>query len=118
LANPWIFRQLQQWETTGEYDPPGNFDERLALLKRQFGYLEELRGTKSATIMFRKTGHWFLKAMRVRACLRHRFQLARTRDEIDAALDAIAEDGPVRGTRTGVLPQMHVPVPSGPVERW
>jgi nifR3 family TIM-barrel protein len=118
LANPWIFRQLQQWEQTGEFDLPGNFNQRLGLLKRQFGYLEELRGTQAATILFRKTGHWYLKAMRVRARLRHQFQLARTRGELDAALDAIAEDGPVRGTRTGVLPQMHVPVPSGPIERW
>jgi len=118
LANPWIFRQLQQWEQTGRFDLPGNFNQRLELLKRQFGYLEELRGTQAAAIVFRKTGHWYLKAMRVRARLRHQFQLARTRAELDAALDAIAEDGPVRGTRTGVLPQMHVPVPSGPIERW
>ena len=118
LANPWIFRQLQQWEETGSFDPPGNFNERMELLKRQFGYLEELRGTQAAAIIFRKTGHWHLKAMRVRARLRHQFQLARTRAELDAALDDIAEDGPVRGTRTGILPQMHVPVPSGPVERW
>lgn len=118
LANPWIFRQLEQWESTGTYDPPGNFEERLALLKRQFAYLEELHGTKSAAIMFRKTGHWYLKSMRVRARLRHEFQLARTREEIDAALDEISEAGPVCGTRTGILPRMHVPVPSGPIERW
>ncbi len=118
LANPWIFRQLIQWEQTGRYDPPGNFDERLQLLKRQFGYLEQLRGCRSAIIVFRKTGHWSLKAMRVRACLRHRFQLAQTQEEFDAALEAISKEGPVGGTRTGILPDMHVPVPSGPVERW
>ena len=39
-------------------------------------------------------------------------------DEVDATLAAINEDGPTRGTRTGLLPEMHVPVPSGPVERW
>src|SRR5207244_2205988 len=36
LANPWIFRQLVQWETTGTCEPPGSFDDRLALLRRQF----------------------------------------------------------------------------------
>ena len=50
LANPWIFRQLVQWEETGRYDPPGNFEERLELFKRQFGYLEESRGTRSAIV--------------------------------------------------------------------
>ncbi|MBM83465.1 MAG: tRNA dihydrouridine synthase DusB [Planctomycetaceae bacterium] len=118
LANPWIFRQLVQWEETGEYDPPGNFVERLELLRRQFGYMEEQHGTKNAIITFRKMGHWYLKSMRVRAALRHQFQLARTIDEFEAALAEIAEEGPTRGTKTGELPEWHIPVPSGPVERW
>jgi nifR3 family TIM-barrel protein len=118
LANPWIFRQIEQWEQTGRYEPAGSFDDRLELLKRHFRYLVELRGHDSAVIMFRKTGHWYLKAMRVRAKLRHRFQTARTQVEIGETLAAIASEGPVGGCRTGVLPDMHVPVPSGPVERW
>lgn len=118
LANPWIFRQLVEWEQTGDCSPPGNFEDRLQLLRRQLGYLEELRGTHSAIIRFRKMGHWYLKGMRVRAWLRHQFQQAQTRDELDAALRAINEEGPVRGTRTGELPELRVPVPSGPVERW
>ena len=117
LANPWIFRQLQEWEQTGEYAAAGDFDDRLGLLRRHFRYLEEIRGTQSALTMFRRTGHWYLKAMRVRARLRHQFQLASTRDEIDAVLLEIAEDGPVGGDR-GRLPQMHVPVPSGPIDKW
>ena len=118
LANPWIFRQLVQWEKTGRYDPPGNFEERLALFKRQFGYLEESRGTRSAIVMFRKTAHWYLKAMRVPAFLRNRFQIAKTAEELDATLRDINTCGPKGGDRTGILPDLVVPVPSGPVERW
>jgi tRNA-dihydrouridine synthase len=118
LANPWIFRQLVQWEQTGTYDPPGNFDERLQLLLRQFGYLEGLRGTEGAIITFRKMVHWYLKAMRVRAVLRNRIQMVQTRGEFDAVIGQIAAEGPVGGNRTGLLPAMQVPVPSGPVERW
>lgn len=129
LANPWIFRQLVEWERTatppgpplareGTYGPPGNFEERLELLRRQFGYLEELRGTKSAIVQFRKMGHWYLKAMRIRAWLRHQFQQAKTKPELEAVLRMIHDEGPVRGSRTGVLEAMSVPVPSGPVERW
>ena len=118
LANPWIFRQLAQWEATGHCDPPGTFDERLALLRRQFGFLEERHGAEYAVVQFRKIGHWYLKAMRVRSGLRQRFQLARTRDEWEAVLNDVWEEGPVEGTRTGVLRDMHIPVPSGPVERW
>jgi nifR3 family TIM-barrel protein len=118
LANPWIFRQLCEWEQTGRYSPPGSFEDRLDLLQRQFGHLESQIGTQSAIIQFRKMGHWYLKGMRVRAWLRHQFQQARTREEFGAALRAVNEEGPTRGSRTGVLPDMRVPVPSGPVERW
>lgn len=118
LANPWIFRQLDEWERTGAFSPSGNFEERLALVRKQLSYLDETRGIESAIIMFRKTAHWYLKAMRVRGRLRNDFQMARTREELDAVLARIAAQGPSVGTRTSQLPEMHVPVPSGPVERW
>lgn len=118
LANPWIFRQLVQWEATGHCDPPGSFDDRLELLRRQFGYLEELVGSDRAIRMFRKMGHWYLKSMRVRAALRHAFQLAQTRGELEAVLTEIAAVGPVDGDRGGLLPELVVPVPAGPVEHW
>lgn len=118
LANPWIFRQLVEWEATGTYRSPGNFVERMGLLRRQFEFLEEQVGARDAIITFRRTAHWYLKAMRVRAVLRDRVQKACDRDEFDAALALIEEHGPVEGTKTGVLPEFQIPVPSGPVERW
>jgi tRNA-dihydrouridine synthase B len=118
LANPWIFRQLVQWEETGGCDPPGNFEQRMRLLQRQFAYLEQLRGTRSAIVLFRKPAHWYLKAMRVTSRLRNQFQMANTADEVLAALREIEAHGPIGGDRTGVLPELSVPVPSGPVERW
>ena len=118
LANPWIFRQFVEWETTGEVSPPGNFEDRLSLLVRQFGYLEQQRGTERAIVSFRKMAHWYLKAMCVNAYLRNQVQNARTRPEFEAALSEIAEKGPTRGTRTGVLPDLLIPVPSGPIEHW
>lgn len=118
LANPWVFRQLVEWETTGTFSPPGNFEERLELMMRQFSYLEEHVTPQRAVVMFRKMGHWYLKGMRVRKSLRHQFQIARDREELQLALDAISLAGPIGGNRTGTLPDMHVPVPSGPVEKW
>lgn len=118
LANPWIFRQLVEQETTGSYGPPGSFDDRLALLRKQYGYLEERHGRQKAIVRFRKMAHWYVKSMRVCASLRDMLQRAATKAEFDAAIDAIAEAGPVTGDRTGLLPEMPVPVPSGPVERW
>jgi tRNA-dihydrouridine synthase len=118
LANPWIFRQLVQWEQTGKYDPPGNFDDRLALLLRQFAYLCELHPQPRAIVMFRRMGHWYLKGMRVRPHLRHQFQQAETPADFEQAIAAIRTAGPHAAARTDALPDLHVPVPSGPVERW
>lgn len=118
LANPWIFRQLADWERTGSFGPPGNFNERLELVLRQFRYLEDQFGAESGLIQFRRTAHWYLKAMKVRAALRHQVQTAKTRADFDAVIEQIQEEGPVTGDRTGLLPEFHIPVPGGPVERW
>ncbi len=118
LANPWIFSQLAQWEATGRYDLPGRFEERLHLLRRQFGYVVELRGPDRAIPFFRKMGHWYLKAMLVPPTLRNDFQKARTPDEIEAVLNRIIERGPSVGDRHADLPELHIPVPGGPIEHW
>ncbi|MEK6262382.1 MAG: tRNA dihydrouridine synthase DusB [Planctomycetota bacterium] len=118
LANPWLFRQFVEWETTGTFSPAGTFDDRLALLKRQFAYSEEQRGTDRAITSFRKMAHWYLKAMCVSANLRHQLQEARTKLDFETALDDIAVQGPNRGSRTGLLPELCIPVPAGPNANW
>ena len=118
LANPWIFKQLQQWEETGSWDVAGTFDERMELLREQLGYLEEQWGIERAIIMFRKMGHWYLKGMRVKGKLRNLFQQAKTRTELEESLRIICETGPTNNSRTDFLPQFQIPVPPGPVEKW
>lgn len=118
LANPWIFRQLQEWEETGEYGPAGTFLDRLELLRKQFGWLVTRFGERYAIVRFRKMGHWYLKGMRVRKKLRGRFQSAASREILEQTLLEIEQEGPIEGTKTGILPDLHVPVPSGPVEKW
>lgn len=118
LANPWIFRQFQQWETTGTFDPAGTFNDRLALLRRQFGYLAERHGEQRAIPMFRKMAHWYAKAMLVPAPLRNLLNQAPIPAAFEDALRQIEDHGPARGDRTGVLPDLYIPVPAGPNERW
>jgi tRNA-dihydrouridine synthase B len=118
LANPWIFQQLLSWEQTGHSGLPGNFEQRFGLLQRQFDYLVEQKGIERAIVSFRKMGHWYLNAMRVVPRLRNAFQTARTKAELDEVLSEIAQIGPHGGDRTGLLPELKIPVPSGPVERW
>ncbi len=118
LANPWIFRQLDEWERTGQYAPAGTFDERLTLMLLQHQHMEERHTPERAIILFRKMAHWYLKGMRIRKKLRGDFQKIGTRDEFVAAIQRIRDEGPVGGNRTGVLTDCHIPVPNGPVDKW
>ncbi len=118
LANPWFFRQLQEWETTGSWSPAGTFDERLGLMLQQFECLAERHSEERAIIIFRKMAHWYLKGMRAQSKLRGDFQKVKTRAEMNEALDRIRAAGPHDGNRTGVLTDCHISVPSGPVEQW
>lgn len=118
LANPWIFRQFLAWETTGRWEPAGDFTARLGLLRRQFQYLSDQHGVERAIPLFRKMAHWYLKAMAVPARLRNQFQMATTLPEWEAALDAIVAHGPLHGCQTGDLLPLPIPVPQGPVEHW
>lgn len=118
LANPWIFRQLDEWERTGSYSPAGTFEERLKLMVQQYEFVEQQHPPERAIILFRKMAHWYLKGMRIRKKLRGDFQFVKTREEFNAALNKIRQEGPVGGNRTGVLTDCHIPVPSGPVAKW
>jgi nifR3 family TIM-barrel protein len=118
LANPWLFRQFVEWQANGATESSGTFDDRLALMKRQFEYVVEQRGIDRAIVSFRRMAHWYLKAMMVPAFLRNQLQSARTQTEFESVLHDIAANGPSRGNRTGVLPELHIPVPAGPNEHW
>ncbi len=118
LANPWIFRQFQEWEETGSFTPAGTFNDRMILLRRQFGYLVERHGEQPAIPMFRKMAHWYAKAMLVPAPLRNILNQAPNPAAFEDALHQIEAHGPARGDRTGILPDLYIPVPSGPNERW
>ena len=118
LANPWIFRQLVEWEQTGSFSPAGTFDERLQLMLQQYTCLEERHGSARAIILFRKMAHWYLKGMRIRKQQRGDFQQVRTKSEMEVAIAEIQHAGPVDGNRTGVLTDVQIPVPGGPVDKW
>lgn len=114
LANPWIFRQLVQWEQSGHWDPPGSFEQRMALLLEQLEYLVEQKGEQKGIVGFRKMVHWYLKSMRVRPALRHRFQQVQSREEFDLAIELVQAEH--RQDRDTV--EFRVPVPSGPNSHW
>ena len=117
LANPWIFRQLVEWEQTGSFSAAGTFDERLQLMLQQFTCLEERHGSERAIILFRKMAHWYLKGMRIRKQQRGDFQKVHTKSEMEVAIAEIQQAGPVDGNRTGVLMDEQRPLPNKPLDK-
>ena len=59
LANPFFFRQLDQWAQTGEPGPDPGFEERLDLMSRHFHGLVDRRGEFYACLQFRKILKWY-----------------------------------------------------------
>ena len=94
-----------------------NLAAALAAVRKRVLVIEQW-GEKGGIIRFRKMAHWYLKSMRVRPKLRNMLQQAKTKEQFDAAIRDIERAGPRGYDKTGVLPDMHVPVPSGPIERW
>lgn len=118
LANPWIFQQLVEWETTGQWTRQGTFSERIDLLKRQLTYYQKQIGEMEAIRLFRRTAHWYLKSLQVRADLRNRYQTAATTAEVDQILAEVRASGPRWKGSSPVPPEFSIPVPGGPVAHW
>jgi tRNA-dihydrouridine synthase B len=106
------------WQTPGKYEPAGSFDERLSLMLFQYSFLEERFGPERGLVLFRKMAHWYLKGMRVRKKLRGEFQSVCTLQDLAEIMERIRTEGPVDGNRTGVLSDVEIAVPRGPVDKW
>lgn len=116
LANPFFFRQLDHWGRTGEPGPDPTFDERLDLMARHFHGLLERRGEFYACLQFRKILKWYYHFTRMPRPHYLRLINLASPKVFDETLEVIRADGP-----SSPLPghfEAHVPVPSGPIDKW
>ena len=116
LANPFFFRQLDQWAQTGEPGPVPGFEERLDLMSRHFHGLAERRGEFYACLQFRKILKWYYHFTRMPKLFYLRLIKLSSVALFDETVAAVRVAGPSTG-----LPghfEAHVPVPSGPIDKW
>jgi nifR3 family TIM-barrel protein len=116
LANPFFFRQLDHWSRTGEPGPDPSFDERLDLMARHFHGLVDRRGEFYACLQFRKILKWYYHFTRMPKPLYLRMINLSSPAVFDETLEIIRAEGP-----SSPLPghfEAHVPVPSGPIDKW
>jgi nifR3 family TIM-barrel protein len=119
LLNPWIFAQLERWETSGDPGPPPTYRDRLQFMCRHFGLLTELRGERFGCLQFRKIANWYCKVLRPgRVVQQQMVRIERIADflAIVEQLQAMRQD--LEDNRFRQLREPLIPVPSGPIERW
>ena len=81
MGNPFIFRQIYEYNTYGEYNPVTN-KEKLALALRHFDYILKFKGEKTALNEFRKHLSWYTKGMKGGASLRGKINALTSKDEL------------------------------------
>jgi tRNA-dihydrouridine synthase B len=116
LLNPWIFTQLQRWETTGEVGELPSYADRLDFMSRHFHLLVEQRGERYACLTFRKVANWYCRVLKPGHELQQRFVKVEKVADFDGMVGQLRERGaPAHWERDC---QVAIAVPKGPNERW
>ena len=118
LLNPWIFRQLQCWEETGEAGPAATYVQRLAFMRRHFHLLVEDRGERFGCLLFRKVANWYCRVLHPGRVIQQQLVRIGSAAEFEAILAQIRVLKAHLLAQACPEPQACVAVPQGPIERW
>jgi nifR3 family TIM-barrel protein len=119
LANPWIFRQFNNWVQTGDPGPRGTYAERLAFMRLHLRRLVEWKGSeRNGCVHFRKIATWYTKALRLPRKVQAKLVMLSNLAEFEEIISPFAE-GPVpEGWTEFDAQQAQVAVPAGPISHW
>ena len=115
LLNPWIFRQLANWEATGDPGPSGGYDERLDFMCRHFHLLVEQRDERFACLTFRKVANWYCRVLKPGREVQQALMMLGRIIDFDAIVNRLRDQGPPPRWR---FDDLEIAVPKGPNERW
>lgn len=88
-SNPWIFRQIEQFTTTGRYELPSEAD-RYAMIRRYFSMLIE-QGYRDAPGKMKQFASWFTHGVHNGSQLRKTIYHAKSEQEILENVDRFFE---------------------------
>jgi tRNA-dihydrouridine synthase B len=80
-GNPWIFRQVAHYLTTGEMLSLPTLGERIDMLLRQLDMLVDHKGEYTGIREMRSHAAWYTKGLPSSAELRLKFNQAATRED-------------------------------------
>jgi tRNA-dihydrouridine synthase B len=118
LLNPWIFRQLQHWDQTGEILEAPGYEDRLDFMHRHFHLLVADRGERFACLTFRKVANWYCRVLRPGRDHQQRLVRLESVAEFDRIVEQIRTAGPPPGWEAWLASDSPIRVPSGPIEHW
>ncbi|NLX15004.1 MAG: tRNA dihydrouridine synthase DusB [Phycisphaerales bacterium] len=81
LRDPWIFRDIHAYLTTGRTPPPPRPAERITLINRHFENLLHYYGQRRAILMFRQRVSWYFQHLAAPRAFRDQIRLLRSPEE-------------------------------------
>lgn len=117
LLNPWIFRQLQRGQQSGDPGPAASYEQRLDFMDRHFHLLVDRRQERFACLVFRKVANWYCRVLRPGREVQQRLMSLESVADFERTVLELRERGePTHWQeRQG---DWAIAVPGGPVERW
>jgi tRNA-dihydrouridine synthase B len=118
LANPWIYRQLNDWLATGRPGPRGTYGERIDFMLTHFRRLIDWRGEWAACLQFRKMAAWYCKALRAGKANQQVLVMLDKPETLYAMAEQLREQGPPPGWLESDALDANIHVPAGPIAHW
>jgi len=118
LANPWLFRQLVNWQRTGDPGPRGTYHERIAFMDTHVRRLCDWRGDQYGCVMFRKISSWYSKALRVGREIQQGLIRLESLTGFADIVNRLNDQGPPKGWSEWDASDSTISVPTGPIAHW
>ena len=91
LGRPWLFRQVNEYLSTGVYAPAPGISERMDMMLDHAKRICMLRGEKNGMFDMRKHALWYTKGIRGSNKLRNQFSNVKTLAELNELAVAICQ---------------------------
>jgi tRNA-dihydrouridine synthase B len=91
-GKPWLIRKINHYFKTGEILQDPLLLERLVVLEKQFGYMNEFKGERQSILEIRKHAAWYLKGINNAAAIRNKINSIQTNKEFFDIMNDIKSD--------------------------
>ena len=88
-GNPWIFRQVEEYFSSGEIIPPPSAQERISMAMEHITLLCRLKGEYIGIREARKHASWYIKGLSGAAQLRNKINTATSLNEMQSILSEL-----------------------------